>query len=92
VRRDFEIECLGLGMNNKNYPGALMTDKKTGLAISPKYPCIKGEGLCKIRLTGSGDFQCAFEKGARCRYRVKKEGVDSDDSSSRRVPEVRRVA
>lgn len=47
----------------------LEINPKTGLVDSPIYPCVKGEGLCRLRATG-GDFTCALE-AKFCRYRVK---------------------
>jgi len=45
---------------------------RRGALVNPVHPCIKAEGLCRIRWTDSPDFQCVFN-GRGCRYLVKKE-------------------
>lgn len=46
------------------------TNPKTGLFENPIYPCIKGEGLCRIRFFGTPDFQCDPIPSVKyCHYR-----------------------
>ncbi len=51
----------------------LEIDKETGLVKYPKYPCIKGEGLCLLRSIDTPKFECAHKEGA-CEYRAIKRG------------------
>lgn len=49
----------------------LQINEKTGYAESPQYPCIKGEGLCKLRTVETDNFDCVFIS-EKCRCRVLK--------------------
>lgn len=45
----------------------LKVNRSTGVADSPAYPCIKAEGLCRLRTQGDAEFQCALDP-KYCRY------------------------
>ena len=53
-------------------------DPKTGLVKPPIYPCYKGEGLCKIRRSNTGKFECA-QNPDHCSYkRIPKLPIDKE--------------
>jgi len=41
-----------------------------GLASVVSHPCVKAEGLCRLRTT-AGEFQCIFDPGV-CKYKVRR--------------------
>ena len=48
-----------------------------GRLVFPVYPCIKSEGLCRLRHTDDPKFQCDFD-GPGCRYNTRKEKAVPD--------------
>lgn len=50
----------------------LIVNPRTGLVDSPLYPCVKAEGLCRLRATGE-EFHCVKEFES-CRYLAKGKG------------------
>lgn len=47
----------------------VVIDKRTGMVSPPVYSCYRGKGLCRIRRTNDGHFECS-EEFENCRYRV----------------------
>ena len=50
-----------------------LINKETGLVSNPIFPCIKGEGLCKLRIEETAKFECLY-KLEQCLFRVTKKG------------------